>query len=239
MNYKIITNTGVFLDFVEWLPELQDNECYYLCLFARSKYCKNEDGSNKFPHIKSDKSQLKRFVVSKKEHIYDKVKHLETKIGSYKTKDGMAIPQEALSLYITVNPRNQQKALFILMKRLIDIQECKGINFNLNAEALSAIQKAKSRSCYIDFDYDNNDPNFKFYNLKEWIYDRVGYNSDVKFLMTRGGYHILINPEKVEENYKSTWYNSISKNQYIDIIGDNMIPVPGTYQGGFTPLFIK
>jgi len=207
MNYKIIINKKIFLDFIKWLPELQDNECYYLCLFARSKYCKNEDGSNLFPHIKTDKSQLKRFTVSKKEYIYDKIKQLESKLGSYKTKDGLDIPQEALALYITINPRNQQRALFNLMKRLIDIQECKGINYNIHAEALSAIQKAKSRTCYIDFDYDIKDPDHVFYNLKQWVQDRIGYSSEVYFLQTRGGYHILINPEKVEKEFKNSCKN--------------------------------
>jgi hypothetical protein len=71
MNYELIKDKILLTDFVQnWLPDLQDNECFYLCLFARSKYAKNEDGSNKFPHIKTDKAQLKRFTVSHKEYIF-------------------------------------------------------------------------------------------------------------------------------------------------------------------------
>ena len=97
MNYTVITDEQLLKDFIQWLPELKDNECYYLCLFARSKYAKNEDGTNKFPHIKTDKAQLKRFVATRKEYIIDKIRQLEVKLGAYKTKDGDDIPQEALA----------------------------------------------------------------------------------------------------------------------------------------------
>jgi len=34
-NYKIIQDEQAFLQFIEWLPELEDNELFYGCLFAR------------------------------------------------------------------------------------------------------------------------------------------------------------------------------------------------------------
>ena len=53
MNYKIIQNKELLLDFIKWLPELLDGECYYVTLFARSKYDKS---------LKSDKQQLHRLT---------------------------------------------------------------------------------------------------------------------------------------------------------------------------------
>lgn len=235
MNYEIIKDEKLLRQFIEWLPELQDNECYYLCLFARSKYAKNEDGSNKFPHIKTDKAQLKRFTVSKKEFIYDKIRQLEVAIGAYKTKDGADIPQESLALYITPNPRNQETAMFSLMKRFIDIQQCKGLNYNIHAEALSAIQKTCSRKVFFDFDIDLD-------NAEEVVKSKLDYtkiNKDcVNLLKTRGGLHILIELNKVAVEFKKTWYLYMTSNFDIDIKGDNMIPVQGTYHGGFIPHLI-
>jgi len=235
MNYEIIKDETLLRNFIAWLPELRDNECYYLCLFARSKYAKNEDGSNKFPHIKTDKAQLKRFTVSKKEFIYDKIRQLEVTVGAYRTKDGMDIPQESLALYITPNPRNQEQAMFALMKRFIDIQQCKGLNYNIHAEALSAIQKTCSRKVFFDFDIDSDDAE----NIVRSKLDYSKINKDcVHLLKTRGGVHILVELEKVAIEFKKTWYLYMTSNFDIDIKGDNMVPVQGTYQGGFIPKLI-
>lgn len=230
MNYKVITDIKLLESFIEWLPELGNNECYYLCLFARSKYCKNEDGTNKFPHIKSDKSQLKRFVATSKDWIIYKIKQLEVEYGSYTGKHNIPIPQEGLALYITPNPRSMERAMYKLMRRFIDIQECKGMNYNINSEALSAIQKSPARKVYFDLDLDD---------IETIKIDETKINKDcLHFLKTRGGLHVLVELDKVAIEFKKSWYNYITKSFRIDIKGDCMIPVPGCNQGNFTPHFI-
>jgi hypothetical protein len=237
MNYKIITDEKILIDFIDnFLPELQTNECYYFCLFARSKYAKNEDGSNKFPHIKTDKAQLKRFIAANKSRILSKIKQLEVPIGAYKTKDGDDIPQESLALYINPGPRNQKKAMFTLMKKFIEIQEGSAENFNINAEALSAIQKSRSRKGFVDFDIDLE--NAEAVVGEKMHYDYINKEA-VHFLKTRGGMHILVDTSKIEKRYEHKWYQFFANTFTIDVKGDNMIPVPGTYQGGFTPHFIQ
>jgi hypothetical protein len=238
MNYSIIKDEQLFKEFLNWLPELRVDECYYLCLFARSKYAKNEDGSNKFPHIKTDKAQLKRITVHKKSLMLEKIKQMECEFGAYKTKDGDNVPQEALALYITPNPRNQKKAMFNLIKRIADIQIANATGYNIHAEAMSAIQKSKSRTCFVDFDVDFPEgEEMDFLSLKLWIEDRIGKKSEVYYLRTRGGYHVLVNPDKIEKQYQKSWYKEIIKNSLVDIKGDCMIPVPGATQGNFIPYF--
>jgi len=232
MNYQIITDENLLDEFIStFLKPCSPDETYYCCLFARSKYAKNEDGTNKFPHIKTDKNQLKRFLATPNT-LKIKIKQLEVPFGAYITKDGEPIPQEALALYITPNRRSQKKAMFKLMKRLIDIQECNGQGFNINAEAISAVQKSKSKTDWIDFDIDSKDIDIS-------SIENVLPLGTYKILETRGGYHIMIDRDKVKKsNAPKNWYIVLGQMFEIDQSGDNMIPMVGTYQGGFTPKFI-
>jgi hypothetical protein len=219
-NYKIIQNKQILKDFINWLPELKDNEKFYLSLFARRKY----DPTNV---IKSDKSQVKRFVTTK-ERMFDKIKQLEVELGCYKLND-QEVPQEALALYINPNPRDMKKATFQMIKKSVELIE-KDYNFNIHAEALSCIQRSKGSTYFLDFDIDDRE-----INLNK-LYDKI----DPKYLEivdTRGGIHILV---KVREIPKSIKFHKIIKDLYnVDQIGDQLLPVPGCVQGGFIPKFIK
>lgn len=233
MNYSIIKNLKLLEEFVEWLPPLTSDTCYYFCLFARSKYAKNDDGTNKFPHIKTDKSQLARWTVHNKKDIITKIKQKEVAVGAYKTKDGDDIPQEALALYMTPNPRSQSKAMLTAMKRFCDIIGSKGEGFNIHQEALSAIQKSPAKKIFFDLDFDEVTP----LEVRADIEGTIN-NSACNYLITRGGFHLLVELSRIEKKYSKSWYKNICS-LGPDIKGDNMIPVPGTYQGGFIPHFLK
>lgn len=222
MNYKIITDEQILKDFIEWLPELKQDEKFYFCLFARNKYCKE------LTHIKSDKAQLKRFV-SDKDRLFYKIKQLECELGSYRQKE-IGVPQEALALYMTPNPRSMLKSTVNTMVKLAQSIRDQNIAMNPHQEALSEIQKAKSRTCYVDFDIDDKIP------TKEEVANIVNLEA-VTFLKSRGGLHLLVDPSKVELKFKNSFYKNLM--QLADQSGDIMIPVPGCYQGGFTPKFIQ
>jgi hypothetical protein len=226
MNYKIVKDEAMLKSFIDWLPELRQSEKYYLCLFARNKYCKE------LTHIKSDKAQLKRFV-SDKERMFQKIKQLEIEVGWYKQKH-IPVPEEALALYITPNPRDMYKAAINTMVKLAFSIRDQNVEMNVHQEAMSEIQKSKSRTCWIDFDIDR--PAEDHDSIIKETYFNVNKES-VIWLRTRGGLHCLIDPEKVEQKYKNTFYQNISK--YADQTGDNMIPVPGCTQGMFIPHFIN
>lgn len=228
MNYKIIQNEQSLQDFINWLPELQKGECYMLLLFSRKKYVP-ELG------LTSDKGQLSRKVCTSKDRIIQKIRQMEVKIGDY-LHDDKPVPQESLALYITINPRSMYRAGKNLCKNLMEkiFGEDKG--FNPASLALSEIQSACSRKEYFIFDIDNKISFQELCKLQMTIKNAIGEAADI--IETRGGYHLLIKLDTIEQSKKKTWYNEIKKIPNIDQSGDLISPVIGCYQGGFIPEFI-
>ncbi len=225
MNYQIVKNETALRDFIAWLPDLQPDETFYCALFARNKYAKNAN-------IKADKAQLKRFT-SDKNRLFEKIKQLECEIGAYKTKNGDIIPQEALAVYINPNPRSYEKATKNALIKLVQLITQPYSGYNPHQEVLSAIQKAQSRKIYFDLDFDNVDASLTLPLIEAHI------NKDcVTILQTRGGFHVLIELEKINPLFNKTWYRNITSLKGVDIAGDNMIPIVGCSQGGFEPHFI-
>lgn len=227
-HYKIVTDENTLKSFIDWLPELEPHEKYYFSLFARSKYA---TGTTK---VKADKAQLKRGVTDKA-MLLQKIRQLEVPIGAY-MQNGVPIPQEALALYISVNPRDMQKAALNTLVALAQQVRDGNISSNPHQEALSQIQQSKSRTCYIDFDIDEKDP----VRLTEIVHQIEQYvnKSAITMLSTRGGIHCLIDPAKIEDAFRKSFFQNIAAIPEVDQTGDQLIPVPGTFQGGYMPHFL-
>lgn len=219
MNYKIIQDEEALKDFISWLPEISDEECYYLTLFARKKYNSS---------VKSDKAQLKSIITSK-EYMLRKIKQLETEIGTYTFGD-FVVPEDSLVLYITT-PRSYKIASEEVIKTLISSAFSDRFR-NPYTVTLSALQTAKSLDHKILlFDIDH-----EFDYAQETIESFI--NKDAYSLIkTRGGYRIIVYTDKVDDQYRKYFYRNIQSMS--DQIGDLFIPVVGCTQGGFTPHFIK
>lgn len=229
--YKVLTDEKALHNFIDWLPDLKDHEKFYFCLFARKKYCKELVKSN-------DKTQLKRFLATK-ENIVKKIKQLELPLGRWTLKDAEA-PQESLVLYMLPNPRCMIKATQYLGKKCWDLH--RSSNHNIVAEALSAAQKSKSRNYVVDFDVDDKEVDLN--KIKEIFWENTYKGIKIyNILETRGGYHILVKPEvaslwRKSNNLNPNWFVKITEMFPVDQGGDQMIPVPGCIQGGFTPKFV-
>jgi len=222
MNYEVIKDEQKFLNFIDWLPELKVNEKYYLSLFARKKYHDSIKGT--------DKAQLKRFTTTK-ELLVQKVKQLECPIGSYMVKE-IPAPNEALALYIGVNPRSTTKAAFQTIIALTEAIQTGHQKLNPHSIAMSQLHKAPARKLFVVFDVDRKD------DLQETIETTRNIVGDdaPKFLETRGGVHVIIRVAKVVSEHKN-WFPELQRLLEPDQTGDLLIPVAGCCQGGFTPRF--
>jgi len=222
MNYKIIYDEEELDKFIDWLPELDANEKFYWSLFARKKYFQQLIKSN-------DKTQLKRGLATK-QNLKDKIRQLEIEIGRWKLRD-MEVPQEALVFYLMPNPRCMVKATYKAIRHCADLLENTNKGYNLVQETMSCVQKSKSRTCFVDFDIDDKTANLQL--LKE-----VGLPGDCFTVVeTRGGYHILVNVKRFQGKDYPYWYNNMKELFVVDQVQDQLLPVPGTIQGGFEVKF--
>jgi len=232
MKYEIIKDQVALQSFIDWLPDLQLYEKFYIALFARKKYDKALQSTA------SDKMQLKRLLCTK-ENMVQKIKQLEIEYGLYTLKNVIAT-QESLAIYITPNPRCQIKAHKDALLRIATAITTGNYFYNLHSETMSCIQRAKAYSYVVDFDIDD-----KTINLNDLA--NILLPESYKILETRGGYHILVHPDKatafnkqVQTAYKYpvNWYSAITSSYECDQTGDQMIPIPGCTQGNFIPKFI-
>ena len=223
-NYTVIADLPRLEAFINWLPATKPEEMFYVALLARNKYAKAA-GIGTF---NSDRYQCKRFL-STGDRLLDKIKQLECPVGSYRLKS-IEIPQEALALYITPNPRDLVKATRGALVKFAELVANGSASHNPAAEALSQVHKACGSKHFVDVDFDGVEPEDLVPQIAEFI------NLDaVEILKTRGGFHALVRLGAVAPVHVKSWYKKMMALPGVDIRGDNMIPVPGCVQGGFIP----
>ena len=222
INHSIIKNTDLLESFIRFLPDVEPSECYSVYLFARNKYHSS---------VGNGRSVLKRVFPLSKADLLSALKQMEVSVGCYTNKDGSVIHQDGLALYMNINPRDMKKAQVDMLKLLADKVGVTDNFQSVKSMAMTTLQKSKSKTRFVDFDFDVNDST----EVKEKV-KSIFKNECYKFLMTRGGVHVLVDVEKVEKENK-TWYNDIKNLAGCDVSGDMLIPIPGCTQGGFVPYF--
>lgn len=230
MNYEIIKDSKELDKFIEWLPELGDNQKFYVSLFARKKWGFTEG-------LTADKSQLKRFTATKG-NLKDKLRKLEVKLGEWKYKD-IEIDNRSLGVYITPNPRDMHKAGLKTAKEIVSMVADGRQIFNPEAIALNQIQVTGVKK-YFDIDIDVWSDSVTLEHLIALIERDEVINLEAiegNIVKTQGGFHILVELDKVKN--PKTWYNRFQNlmcpNFDVTMNGDNMVPLPGCVQANFTP----
>lgn len=221
-KYAIINDDGKLREFIDWLPDCESHEQFYVALFIRKKYCPDVS------YINSDHNQCKRFV-SRKDYLFDKIRQLECTLGAFKLK-GKYIPQQALALYILPNPRDMYKAAFSSISQLAKNIQLQGKQVNPYHTVMTEIHRTPSTKRCVTFDIDEKNDKI----LQECL-EIVDHQCDAT--ETRGGYHVHVHRDKIAKIAdQKGWYNALKKRA--DVTGDCMTPVVGCCQGDFTPKFV-
>jgi hypothetical protein len=214
MNYKIIEDEKKLDEFLALLPDTNENEVYYLCLFCRHKYAAS------FPNTR-DSGQLARITARNKAEVKEKIRRMECPVGSY-SRDGVVAPRSLV--------KANKWLLVEMAKRAAD----GNMEFNPLTLATTAIHNAGDRKFFVDFDFDDVDPA----DHRKWIQHALPNPASYKILKTRGGFHLLVLLEHVKGNKK--WYPTVAQLPKCDVRGaDTLTPVAGCVQGGFVPHFVE
>lgn len=229
-----------FYDMV--LKPLEVNEGYFLILAARKKYL--EEGSTV---VMSNTDVIERKIV--RHYEFDRLVKNMVKLGIpenfYKSKSNEPYPYNSYVMYVTINPRDLQKAMLTTSQNYIksiydmgksetELEKARHIDTIMFSE----VQSAKGTPHYLDIDLDVK--NEEYLNRVISIMGR----SKLIVVETRGGYHILIDKNKIDNSVKNTFYRDLEKyskelkliydKDVLEFKPDSMLPIPGTSQGGFT-----
>jgi len=211
MNYEIIGAIDILRDWVKELPDLSEDERFYLTTLARKKYQAD---------LPTSLQSFGRFLV-KKERIIQTIAECQVELDLYKAK-GVTV-KNGLVVYMHPNPRDLRKATLksfaVLGQRLST-----NTPFNPINDLHTVAQKTPGNKKWVSFDFDEADVG-KQDTLKSRI--RAITDDSTTFIVTSGGFHALVESSKCP---KSQWYTEIVK-LGPDVKGDMLSPIPGTWQG--------
>lgn len=224
-------------EFIEWLPELKDNQKFLLCLFARDKY-------NKSNKIKGGSFQLQRFVTDKSKMV-NKIKRLESYLHLLEV-NGKELDESSFGLYIKTNPTCSHRASLNFNKEIINRTLEGDLNYNPEVLLMDCFQNIKYDSFLLDLDIDFTSEDVSYDEVLNHLISMDFLNESAwinNIIRTRGGFHIQINSKEIQEDYRKTWRNKLfSKKSDLYTIGindKNMIPLPGCNQFTYVPQLIK
>lgn len=118
--------------------------------------------------------------------------------------------------------------------------------YNPQSVALNQIQVTPAYKKYYDVDIDFKDgkgvtaQELMFTLTEGGVLNYCAFSNNI--VKTKGGFHILVELDKIEPECKKQWFNKLKnlKHPCFDVMlnGDNMIPFPGCVQADSYPMLL-
>ena len=218
-------------------PDEENNRIFLTYIAVRKKYCSKLSNNGCFKrtvvHYSDDEKQQK---------LVDVVRNYEIPLDTYKDqRSGIPVPQNAIALYTSINPRNAIHATQSLTNDILENAFANEHKFfsHIDQKFKNKLQKYPVKK-YIGIDLDTKDEEI----FQKVMKDICEYVNVYVVIETRGGYHIIIPKRELQRTTNglsaghflytrlSEKYDAINK-----ISSDLFSPIPGTYQGGFPVKF--
>jgi hypothetical protein len=222
------------------LPQLGQDEVFYLMLGARNKYLTDEE---KPIYNMNGSDMIKRVTVrsNKYEEFRDKVLDFCVPKGRYRDKNDKPLPEHSFTLYVTPNPRDVRRASVGVVQKITEGLLNTNTPLKLENMMLSEIHKYSTNKVWIDLDVDpkGDDDLLKTLERLRVILGDTEYIT----VKTRSGAHMLVKKETIDPRIKNTFYKDIQSlsdtmEGEVEFKGDTMLPVPGCAQGGKMPYIL-
>lgn len=237
--------------FIESLPELKNDEVYFLSLSARNKYLDDEE--RKRYQLQKTEMFSRKVVRSKEQFVYV-LRELSAILAVRQTKSGYLIPEKCRVVYVNLNPSSMVRAFMLFQnemnKRLSEVYQStlRGTTPNYDSlrladrKLMNCIQKSRAYNHYIDIDADAITKETYSFMYKEFELMKLSFD----IVQTQGGYHFLIYKSSMKKGMdkKLNEIRGIACQQAIEDGGEvvfnnnKMIPFPGTLQAGKLVKFI-
>lgn len=244
----MIVDRDEFNKFLTILPEVIDDEVYFLSLSARQKYLNTEE---RIYYGLGRTEMFARTIVQSKETFNYAIRKMYNVLEYKTTKTGLRIPEKATVAYININPSSMLRAFTMLKQEMeqevFEITRAslakKEPNFSgirhLERRLMNCIQKARGRKIFMDIDFDT-----KHFELIEEFKEKAIEN--IHIIQTHGGFHALINVDAFNKKLTELKGEKILLNKIVEDLNEKakkeggevifnknqMVPLPGTLQAG-------
>lgn len=204
---SLIKDINEFNKFITILPELKNDEVYFISLSARNKYLTAEE---RVEYSLGQTEMFGREIAQSKEKLSTyTMKKLESNLYCKTTRNEKTIPEKSLVVYCNINPSSMIKAYYQFQNEMnrqmreitLALLNQKDPNYSFiniqTRELLNCIQKSTGTKHYIDIDCDTKEEKVLTYFIEQFTKDDILYY----VIETKGGYHFLINKNTFSEKY--------------------------------------